>query len=104
MAEIATYTCASNKCRFTVRLSRDFPIWHPETPKTLRSMSVSPAASKYVTGRRSDAYCITCKTVTSHDGNTSCKKCGNGLSDDLTRHPCAQCTKSKVTMPHLLVR
>jgi len=104
MAEIATFTCANNRCRFTVRLSRDFPLWHEQTPKHLRSLTITPASRGYVKGLRSDIYCTTCKKVLDHDGSRACKKCGSHLHEDLTRHPCPQCAKAPITMPHLLVR
>jgi hypothetical protein len=104
MAEIATYLCSSNKCRFTVRLSRDFPVFHTQTPKHLRSLTVTPASRGYVTAFRSDTYCLSCKKVFDRDRHPRCSQCGGNLKEDLLKHPCPQCKKAPVLMPHLLVR
>jgi len=104
MAEIATYQCTNYKCRYTVRLSRDFPQWHPSTPPTLRSFSVSPAARQFVVGFRSELFCHTCRKVIEHIGTTVCSACNaTDLQEEQAGKSCAQCPSGVFELAKLIV-
>lgn len=104
MAEIATYQCSNNKCRFSVRVSRDFPLWHPETPRHLRTLSPSAEAREYITGYRSELFCHQCLRVSEHQGTLVCVLCGaENLREEQTGKGCGQCPSGVFEMVRLNV-
>ncbi len=105
MAEIATYRCSDAKCRFVVHLSRDFPLWHPETPASVRALNVSPAAEAYVTGLRSDAFCIDCRSIVNISPDKSCATCESSeVYGELLGRTCGQCVRGTFFIEALMVR
>ena len=104
MAEIATYQCNNYRCRYSVRVTRDFPLWHPNTPRTLRSFTVSPASHPYVIGSRSEIFCHNCRKVVEHVGTTICASCGaSDLREEQAGKACAQCPAGTFEMTKLIV-
>ena len=104
MAEIAAYQCSNIKCRFSVRLSRDFPVWHPDTPLAFRTLSPSPAARSYIIKYRSELFCHKCLKVVEHRDRLACTACG---AEDLRREQagksCGQCPIGVFEMTKLIV-
>jgi hypothetical protein len=105
MAEIATYRCPDDKCRFVVRLSKDFPVWHQETPRHLRTLAVSPAAAEYVIGYRSESYCVDCRQVVNASADGSCAKCnGTNAFAEQSNRTCPQCLRGTLFIEDLKIR
>jgi hypothetical protein len=104
MSEIATFSCTRKYCLYTVHIASDYPVWHPETPKAMRTLPIKKNATQFVKEYRSDAFCHRCKDVSSYQEISACKKCGAQVSEDLSKHPCAQCRTGQVALTHLVVR
>src|SRR4051812_23014492 len=103
MAEIATYTCSNLRCMFTVRLSRDFPVWRTDTPKELRTLSVHPSAREYITRYRSESFCGRCRNVVEYTEAHTCARCDTQVHTEHFSKPCPQCHKGTLAMPQLSV-
>lgn len=105
MSEIATYRCTDDKCRLTVHLSRQMPVWHPETPTALRSLDIKPEAQQYVIGYRTEAYCHGCRKVQESNTENRCARCGESSAPiEQAGLPCPQCKRGEFFMQHLIVR
>lgn len=104
MAEIATYQCTNLKCRYIIRVSREFPVWHPDTPLSVRTLSKSPSAAPYVLKYRSELFCHRCRKIVEHTGDTTCALCGaTDVREEQTGKSCAQCTQGFFEMTKLTV-
>ncbi|RJQ33757.1 hypothetical protein C4568_03850 [Candidatus Parcubacteria bacterium] len=104
MAEIASYQCTNLKCRFSMRVSREMPVWHPATPNGLRSLSPRPEARQYITALRSELFCHVCRKVIEHNGTMICVSCGaQDLREEQAGKSCAQCPIGVFEMTKLIV-
>ena len=103
MAEIATYQCTNNLCRYSVHVSHEFPIWHSQTPKKLRSIAVDAHARPYVIGRRNESLCHHCKRVVELKDEALCPTCKNQLHKEQLGKRCPNCKKGTLSMPELAV-
>ncbi len=102
MAEIATYKCSNNLCSLTLHLSRDFPVWHPHTPRELRSPNPLPHVTPYIIRYRSESYCPQCRKVVEYE-NAACVVCGSEVPLEHAGRDCYQCEKGILIMPTLTV-
>jgi hypothetical protein len=103
MAEIATYTCSNSRCKMVVRLSRDFPVWHVDTPPQYRDLAVAPHAAPYVLRYRSESFCSTCFKVVDRTESNTCTVCTTAVVVDPMGHPCPRCNQGTLVMPQLKV-
>lgn len=104
MAEIAAYQCTNLKCRYSVRLSREFPVWHPDTPQSMRSLSPSQDARSYILKYRSELFCHICRKVVDYRESLSCGACGaDNLREEQIGKACAQCATGVFEMTRLIV-
>jgi hypothetical protein len=104
MAEIATYKCSNNLCGFLVRLSRDFPLWHNDTPRHLRSLSVAPQAHEYIVGTRSEVLCHNCQKVADQMSTGYCTHCkSEDVHQEQLGRICPRCGVGVFSMPKLSV-
>ena len=105
MAEIATYRCDNYRCRLTVRLCKDFPVWRSDAPLEGRSIVPSPSHRPYVERYRSEIYCHHCRRVIADARDAACGSCGNAdLRNDQTGQSCVQCYTGVFQMIDLTVR
>jgi hypothetical protein len=102
MAEIATYVCTNLLCRYTVRLSRDFPVWHAHTPIHLRKLRISTEARPYIARYRSEAFCSPCKKTLDAD-DKACTTCASQTLLEMLSQMCPQCKKAEFVMPQLSI-
>ena len=104
MAEIATYQCNNLKCRYVVRVSREFPVWHPETPTSLRALKPSHDSLPYIVKYRSELFCHNCRKIIDHSGTTLCNLCGaDDVREEQAGKACAQCPKGVFVMTKIIV-
>ncbi len=90
MADISTYQCSNQKCSFVVRLAGDFPLWHADTPKELRTPKVAPHAAKHLVRMRTETLCRGCQKVVELV-DAPCPHCQAALAPTGTNHPCPRC-------------
>ena len=106
MAEIATFRCSNYRCRLTLRMCKDFPVWHPDTPPTVRT-TVSPvdADRNFIVRYRTELYCRECRLLLADPADSNCPRCSSSeLHSDQAGLPCVQCTEGTFAMVHLVVR
>ena len=106
MAEIATFRCDNYRCRMTVRMCKDFPVWHAHAPSPLRAKLYSSDSEKeFVVRYRTEVYCRACRFLIADPTSAACPRChGATLVADQTGMPCVQCTQGTFAMVHLTVR
>ena len=105
MAEIATYRCSNYRCRLSVRVCKDFPVWRADAPLEGRSVVPSSTHHAFVERYRSEIYCHHCRRVLADATDTSCARCGmSDLRTDQTGRPCVQCLSGVFEMAELVVR
>lgn len=105
MAQIATYRCTDKLCRLTIHLSQEMPVWHPDTPRELRAITVSAQAEPYVARYRSEAYCHDCRTIQESSADNRCRRCARGTAPmEQAGLLCPQCKRGAFFIEHLIVR
>ena len=90
----------------TLRICKDFPVWHADTPPALRT-KLSPTADdkNFVVRYRTELYCRACRLHLADPKEANCPRCqSNELHADQTGLPCVQCTEGIFAMVHLSVR
>ncbi len=103
MAEISTYKCSNRKCSFVVRLSSDFPLWHPDTPKEMRTLPIHPSATSYVTRLRHEALCSACHSVVEQTTSAQCSRCLGVTMLITTQSECPRCKSGSFSLTNLSV-
>lgn len=102
MAEMSTYVCSNRKCGLTLRLSREFPLWKPETPKALRVLSKNETAANYIVGFRSESLCYSCSRII--ESGAQCPHCNSeDVRDEQAGHTCPRCAKGIFSLIQLTV-
>lgn len=102
MAEIGTYVCDNRQCKYTLRLSRDFPVWKRETPWALRTPAPAPAALAFVERYRFEAYCAPCNGVVEHCEGV-CAQCASPVLTEHANHACPRCGVGTLSLARLTV-
>lgn len=103
MAEVGTYTCSNQKCRFLVRLSSRFPVWRPETARELRTLRVTPQTEGFVARYRSELFCRTCKAVTESTETNTCVVCESQSVAEEAGQTCPRCNVGVFSLTTLSV-
>ena len=103
MAEIATYSCSNTRCKLTLRLSRDFPLWQKHTPPELKSPANGISAKEYVLRYRSESFCKFCRAVVEYTEENCCFTCNAEVPTEHAAAECPRCKEGTLSMPHLLV-
>jgi hypothetical protein len=101
MARIKSYRCTHNKCRFSVHLSQELPLWHPQTPTHMKKLPVPSGSAQYVIGYRSELFCRYCKKTVESNAEMVCSRClRSGLYEDEGGRSCPQCLVGRLSLEH----
>ena len=99
MAKVKTYRCVNYRCRYIIRIAQDFPIWHPETPLSLKKLPVPAESLTYITGYRSELFCRYCKKTVDAKEDMICPRCTRGgIYEDEGGRSCPQCIFGKLSL------
>jgi hypothetical protein len=101
MASIRTYRCTHTLCRFELYLTRNMPVWHPETPVRLQKLPVPAEAQQYVTGYRSDSFCRYCRKAVPMRDDRVCSQCERGgIYEEEGGRSCPTCLVGRLMLVH----
>jgi hypothetical protein len=101
MATVRIYRCTDNTCRFMVHLGKEFPLWHPETPASMKLVPVPAAAREYVVGHRSESFCRYCKKTVESNADMTCPRCSrSGMYEEEGGRACPQCLSGTLSIQH----
>ena len=101
MPEIATYKCSNYQCGLTLRLSKNFPVWHSHTPKEIRLRPGHPSAGAFIERLRSESFCLNCKKVVEYAEPNTCKACEGPVEAEQLGAACPLCGQGVMMMPRL---